>query len=81
VVQFQENGTFSAKSYIRHKSGLRRDLKDFTLCAWLNVNYLRGEKNYWFSMGNKTNSELIAGGTCSEFDQLVQLFLLRKTFC
>ena len=64
VAKFQEDGFYSNKSYLRHKSGLRRALKDFTLCTWLNINYLRGDTNYWFSMGNRTNTELMSGGKC-----------------
>lgn len=62
VVKFQEDGFYSDKSYLKHKSGLRRALKDFTLCTWLNINYLRGDTNYWLSMGNDTNAELMWGG-------------------
>ena len=62
VVKFQEDGFYSDKSYWRHKSGLRRVLKDFTLCTWLNINYLRGDTNYWLSMGNDANAELMWGG-------------------
>ena len=62
VVKFQEDGFYSDKSYLKHKTGLRRALKDFTLCTWLNINYLRGDTNYWLSMGNDTNAELMWGG-------------------
>ena len=62
VVKFQEDGFYSDKSYLRHKSGLRRPLKDFTLCTWLNINYLRGDTNYWLSMANDANTELMWGG-------------------
>ena len=62
VAKFQEDGFYSDTSYLRHRSGLRRALKDFTLCTWLNINYLRGDTNYWLSMGNDANAELMWGG-------------------
>ena len=62
VVKFQEDGFYSSKSYLRLKSGLKRPLKDFTLCTWLNINYLRGDTNHWLSMGNDDNFELMWGG-------------------
>ena len=61
VALLQEGGTFSNNSYLIRKD-LQRQLKDFTLCARLSLNYLRGEKNYWLSIGNDTQDNLLTGG-------------------
>ena len=61
VALLQEDGKFSNNSYLIRKD-LSRPLKDFTLCVRLSLNYLRGEKNYWLSIGNATKDNLLTGG-------------------
>ena len=62
VAKFQESGLFSAKSYMSLIDGLDRDVKDFTLCAWLSLNYIRGKQNTWISISNETHDSLLIGG-------------------
>ena len=62
MVKLQEDGFFSGSSHLRYRGGLPRNLKDFTLCVRLNLNHLRGEKNYWLSIGNDTHQDLLTGG-------------------
>ena len=62
VALLQEDGTFSNNSYLIRKD-LSRPLKDFSLCARLSLNYLRGKKNYWLSIGNATKDSLLTGGS------------------
>ena len=58
----QESGIFNGDTYlIRKDVDLTRGLKDFTVCAWLSLNYLRGEENYWMSIGNKDNGRILVG--------------------
>ena len=60
----QESGIFNGQSYlVRRDIDVTRNLKDFTVCAWISLNFLRGERNYWFSIGNTDNEEIINGGT------------------
>ena len=62
VALLQESGIFNGDTYlIRKDIDLTRDLKDFTICTWLSLNYLRGEKNYWISIGNKANERILVG--------------------
>ncbi len=61
VVKLQEDGLFSTSSYLQYRGGLPRNLKDFTLCARLNLNFLRGEKNFWLNIGNSSHQSLLAG--------------------
>ena len=61
VALLQEDGKFSNNSYLVKKD-LSRSLKDFSLCARLSLNYLRGEKNYWLSIGNATKDNILTGG-------------------
>ena len=59
----QESGVFNGQSYlIRKDVDLGRDLKDFTVCAWISLNYLRGQNNHWISLGNSNNEEILKGG-------------------
>ena len=63
VALLQESGIFNGQSYmIRKDVDLGRNLKDFTICAWISLNYLRGENNYWISIGNENKEEIIKGG-------------------
>ena len=61
VALLQEDGKFSNNSYLI-RNDLTRPLKDFTLCVRLSLNYLRGERNYWLSIGNATQDSLLTGG-------------------
>ena len=61
VALLQEDGKFSNNSYLVRKD-LTQSVKDFTLCARLSLNYLRGERNYWLSIGNATKDNLLTGG-------------------
>ena len=63
VALLQENGLFSNNSYLIRKD-LSQPMKDFTLCVRLSLNYLRGEKNYWLSIGNATKDNLTVQGMC-----------------
>ena len=61
VALLQEDGRFSNNSYLIRKD-LSRPLREFSLCARLSLNYLRGETNYWLSIGNATKDNLLIGG-------------------
>ena len=59
----QESGIFNGQTYMaRRDVDLSRGLKDFTVCAWISLNYLRGTNNYWLSIGNTDNEEILNGG-------------------
>ena len=59
----QESGIFNGQTYMaRRDVDLSRGLKDFTVCAWISLNYLRGTNNYWLSIGNTGNEEILNGG-------------------
>ena len=60
----QENGQFSNNSFLIRKN-FPQALKEFTLCARLSLNYLRGEQNYWLAIGNATHDNLLIGGNSS----------------
>jgi hypothetical protein len=62
VALLQESGVFNGDTYLFRKVDFSRQLKEFTLCTWLSLNYLRGEVNYWFSMGTSDNDQLLYGG-------------------
>ena len=62
MAKFQEDGVFSSRSRLSLLSGLPRNLRDFTLCARISLNYLRGSHNYWLNVGNDTHEELLTGG-------------------
>ena len=62
----QEDGIFSSNSFMIYKGGLPRKMLDFTLCARLNINYLRGPNNYWLSIGNETHDNLLIGAFMSD---------------
>ncbi len=70
VVKFQESGFYSSSSSLKLRGGLPRSLRDFTLCARLSLNFLRGRrgKNYWLSVGNATHPDLLTGGIRCEVD-------------
>lgn len=62
VVLLQESGIFNGNSYlIRRDVDLGRNVKEFTICAWISLNFLRGENNYWLSIGNQNNEQLLTG--------------------
>ncbi len=62
VVKLQESGFYSSSSHLRYRGGLPRNLKDFTLCVRLNLNFLRGDqRSYWLSVGNTTHPDLLTG--------------------
>ncbi|XP_059086853.1 uncharacterized protein LOC131883401 isoform X1 [Tigriopus californicus] len=61
IAKVQEDGVFSNKAFLRLKDGLPRNLIDFTLCTRLSLNYLRGSRNYWLSLGNLTHDTLLTG--------------------
>ncbi len=77
MASLQEDGVFSASSHLRYRNGIPRDIRDFTLCAWLSLNYLRGELNYWLSIGNDTHEDLLSGGNTSA---LLLAFVIGPTF-
>ena len=58
----QESGVFRGRTYlIRRDVDLTRDLKDFTICAWISLNYLRGTSNHFLSVGTDNNDEILSG--------------------
>lgn len=62
VALFQESGIFRGKTHmIRKDVDLTRDLKDFTICAWISLNYLRGTSNNFLSVGNDENDDILSG--------------------
>ena len=62
VALLQESGIFRGKTHmIRKDVDLTRDLKDFTICAWISLNYLRGTSNHFLSVGNDENDEILSG--------------------
>merc|ERR550532_915858 len=62
VALLQESGIFNGQTYMaRRDVDLSRGLKDFTVCAWISLNYLRGTNNYWLSIGNTGNEEILNG--------------------
>ena len=71
----QESGIFNGQTYMaRRDVDLSRGLKDFTICAWISLNYLRGTNNYWLSIGNTDNEEILNGGI--KYTENLGLYLL-----
>lgn len=62
IALFQESGIFNGQSYlIRRDVDMTKDLGDFSICAWISLNFLRGENNYWISIGNDDNENILTG--------------------
>ena len=62
MVHLQESGLFNGNTYlVRRNVDLGRNVKDFTLCAWLSLNFLRGESNHWFDLADEDNFHLLTG--------------------
>ena len=62
VVQVQENGIFSGTSYLGRTVKLESPLEEFSICARISLNYLRGRNSYWLSVANEDSNDLIVGG-------------------
>ena len=65
VVQVQENGIFSDRSFLARTVKLDNPLEDFTVCARISLNYLRGRNSFWFSAANEDHDDLLVGGEAS----------------
>ena len=62
MVHLQESGLFNGNTYlVRRNVDLGRNVKDFTLCAWISLNFLRGESNHWFDLADEDNFHLLTG--------------------
>ena len=62
MVHLQESGLFNGNTYLVRKDvDFSRNVKDFTICAWISLNYLRGETNYWINIGDQDNYNLLTG--------------------
>ena len=78
MVSFQENGLFSATSYMNHTDGIgARDLEEFTVCVRLRIFYLRGRESNFMSYANRVFDEALTGA----FFQLNHETPLKIRFC
>ena len=62
MAHLQESGLYNGNTYlIRKDVDFGRVVKEFTLCARLSLNFLRGDTNYWVHISNQNNLELLTG--------------------
>ena len=77
MVHLQESGLFNGNTYlVRRNVDLGRNVKDFTLCAWLSLNFLRGESNHWFDLADEDNFHLLTGSELIYFNISSLIYLL-----
>ena len=68
MVHLQESGVFDGNTYLlRRDVDFGKNLKDFTICAWISLNYLRGDYNHFLSIGNNANTDIVTGGKTKIF--------------
>ncbi len=62
VINLQPGGNYSTNSYIKLENFLQDDLENFTVCAWLNLDYMRdGWRFYFFSYAYEGNDNEFTG--------------------
>ena len=62
MAHLQESGLYNGNTYLLRKDvDFGRIVKEFTLCARLSLNFLRGDTNYWIHISNQNNLELLTG--------------------
>ena len=83
MVHLQDSGLFNGNTYlVRRNVDLGRNVKDFTLCAWISLNFLRGESNHWFDLADEDNFHLLTGSELIDVSLLIKVltYLLPKRF-
>ena len=72
IVSLQQDGLFSSESYMHYVPGIGNGpLSNFTLCTRLNLNFLRGEDNFFFSYVNDDFDDALTGAIIHHVDDNV----------
>ena len=69
IVSLQQDGLFSSESYMHYVPGIGNGpLSNFTLCTRLNLNFLRGEDNFFFTYVNDDFDDALTGAITHHVD-------------
>lgn len=61
-MSFQENGLFSPKTFMKYTNGIGpTNLSEWTVCSRINLNFLRGQNNHFFSYTNALFDDALSG--------------------
>ena len=70
-MSFQEDGLFSPDTFMKHTNGIGpQNLSDWTVCARINLNFLRGRNNFFFSYTNALFDDALNGKIISINNQV-----------
>lgn len=79
MVSFQEDGIFSPNTFIKHTNGIGpTNLSEWTVCARINLNFLRGGNNHFFSYTNALFDDALNGKIIS-INNLVKIGFCQET--
>ena len=80
VVSFQENGLFSAQTFMKHRPGMgTENLTDWTVCMRINLNYFRGRYNHFFSYVNALFDDALTGNIINVADSPTKIGFCQET--